>query len=440
MRLLIVPGLLAFLVVLSGGSRTAEACSCAGTTTPCEAYARDVVFIGEVLSAETRGDTHHMRLAVRRAYKGVNTATVDIRTDTSTCGARLEVGQRYLVFTGAGESNWIGLCGPTRWIAPGEPDPEMPPKPGHIYGTVRMTDIVRTGMGEPLERLPGLRVWVDLPSGPIVTETDGWGRFTLPNVPPGRHEVRADAGEEFKADPAEVTLPDAAACADTHVYVDHAGRIEGTLVTSDGRPAGDVPIRLLATNPSQHMPWSGDAGIVNGRNTDAEGRFVFRDLRAGQYVLAVNPEGESAGDRPYPPTFYGGPTRDTATRITVGRGHAAALPAPFVLPPPLGTRTITVAVTCADGTLPDFVSGEMLASDGARGVSTSAEKTGVISLRILQGRPFSLALTVAIPRRPRPDTGALRTVHPLDPWPIAAGTADDRLAIVAPLAACDGTP
>lgn len=433
--LCLVSGIAALLTLLLAPA-TAHACECAVVATPCEGYASAVVFIGEVLDAETIGDTYQMRLAVKRAFKGVSTETVVVRTSTSTCGAHLEVGQRYLVFTGAGEDNWIHLCGPTRWIRPGEPAPEMPPRPRHIYGTVLMSDIVRTGLGQPLDRLPGVRVWVDLPDGPIVTETDGWGRFTLPNVPPGRYVVRANAGEEFNADPEEVTLPDAAACVDTSVYVDHAGWIEGTLLTAEGRPAADTPIRLLATTPSQHMPWSGEVGMVNGRHTDAEGRFVFRNLRPGQYVLAVNPEGETAGDRPYPPTYYGGPTRDTATRITVGRGHPAALPAPFVLPPAIGTRTITVAVSCADGTLPDYVRGEMLAPGAAEGVSTSVDKTGTLALRVLQGRPYALQLTVAIPRRPVPVTGARRHVHELDPWPVAAGNADQRIDIVAPLTEC----
>ena len=57
---------------LAAGARPAAACSCAGSLSPCQAFATSpIVFVGEVVSVEQIGGDFHMRLRVVRALKGI---------------------------------------------------------------------------------------------------------------------------------------------------------------------------------------------------------------------------------------------------------------------------------------------------------------------------------------------------------------------------------
>ena len=140
---------LAFVVAagfLAAGPRPAAACSCVHGPTPCEAFASSpIVFVGEVLSVEETGGDFHMRLRVVRALKGIKATTADLWSDaSSSCGVRLVEGGRYVVYTSlAGRRMSIHACGYGRRLAPGEPDPELPPAPGSVYGRVSRYDIDR---------------------------------------------------------------------------------------------------------------------------------------------------------------------------------------------------------------------------------------------------------------------------------------------------------
>ena len=136
---------LAFVVAagfLAAGPRPAAACSCVHGPTPCEAFASSpIVFVGEVLSVEETGGNFHMRLRVVRALKGIKGTTADLWSDaTSSCGVRLDEGGRYVVYTSlAGGRMSIHACGYGRRLAPGEPDPELPPAPGTSTAASRAT-------------------------------------------------------------------------------------------------------------------------------------------------------------------------------------------------------------------------------------------------------------------------------------------------------------
>ena len=72
-------------VFLAAGARPAAACSCAGSLSPCQAFATSsVVFVGEVVSVERVGSDFHMRLRVIRAIKGIEAETADLWSNATT--------------------------------------------------------------------------------------------------------------------------------------------------------------------------------------------------------------------------------------------------------------------------------------------------------------------------------------------------------------------
>ena len=239
---------------LAANPRPAAACSCAGSLTPCQAFASSpIVFVGEVLSVEKTGSDFHMRLRVVRALKGITAATADLWSDAkSSCGVKLDESERYVVYTSLmGGRMSIHACGYGRRLAPGEPEPELPPAPGSVYGRVSRYDIDRIREFKSLEAIPSVRIALDLPAGRATTASDQWGRFQFADVPPGKYQLSADAGQGLTAwmSPS-VVLTDRVACVDTEIVLQPSGKVSGQVLTEDGRPGAGIYVRLLPDGPS----------------------------------------------------------------------------------------------------------------------------------------------------------------------------------------------
>ncbi len=85
--------------------RLVHACKCAkAPKVPAAFEAAAAVFEGRVVAIENETDREgdlvakKIRLRVARAWKGVSTQEILVRTDTSSCGYPFEVNQSYLVY------------------------------------------------------------------------------------------------------------------------------------------------------------------------------------------------------------------------------------------------------------------------------------------------------------------------------------------------------
>ncbi len=237
-------------VFLAAAPPPTAACSCAGWRTPCQAFASSsVVFIGDVVSVEQTGGDFHMRLRVVRALKGIEATTAELWSDASTsCGVRLEEGKRYVVYTSlAGGRMSIDACGYGRQLAPGEPDPELPPTPGTVYGRVSRYDIDRVRGFKSLEPIASVRIGLDLPTGRVTTVSDQWGRFQFANVPPGEYQFSVDAGRGLTPwMPTPVVVSDREACVDTELVLEPSGRVSGRVLAANGTPGAQALIKRAA--------------------------------------------------------------------------------------------------------------------------------------------------------------------------------------------------
>jgi len=437
--------LLAFVLTagsLAAGARPAAACSCAATPSPCQAFASSpIVFVGDVLSVERTGGDFHMRLRVVRALKGITEATADLWSNASTsCGVKLDVGQRYVIYTSLADGRMsISACGYGRQLAPGEPDPELPPVAGRVYGRVTRYDIDRIRQFKSLEAIPSVRIALDLPAGRVTAVSDQWGRFQFADVPPGTYTLSADAGQGLTSWLSEsAVVADREACVDTQIVLQPSGRISGRVLTADGKPGALIYVRLLPDGPAGSRL---SQLVDRGQTTDRGGRFTFDGLSPDDYVLAVNPEGADAtGRQPYAPAFFGGADRASAARIALGEGSAIELERPFVLPAPLATRTFTVAVTCRDGSVPPALMTRAMAGGGA--LFAEFDETGdgpVRTLRLVRDQAYTLLVSIFIAAAPeRPRQGGRREEQ-LPPTELPAGVPGRHIALVAPFTNCAET-
>jgi hypothetical protein len=434
--------LLAFVLAagfLAVGVRPATACSCGGTLSPCQAFASSpIVFVGEVVSVEKVGADFHMRLRVLRALKGISTGTADLWSSaSSSCGVELDQGRRYVIYTHlSGGRMSLHACGYGRELASGEPDPELPPVPGRVYGRVTRYDVDRIREFEPLAGVPAVRVALDRPGGRVTATSDRWGRFQFSDVPPGEYQLAVDAGKGLAPwMQRSVVMPDREACVDTNVVLWPAGKMSGRVLTADGKPGRGIYVRLLpdgaaASLLAQHVDLA--------QTTGPDGRFTFEGLRPDNYVLAVNPEGtEATGRQPYAPAWFGGADRASATRIRVAEGSATELERPFVLPASLPTRMFTIAVTCRDGSVPPAVMTRAMAMNGA--VFAEFDDTGegpVRALKLVRDQAYTLQVSIFVPAGPERPWRGQRREEKLPPAELPAGAPGRHIALVAPLANC----
>jgi hypothetical protein len=436
MRTVIPAGLLVagFVAI---GARTASACTCVAAITPCQAFEAEIVFVGRVVSSERVGDEFRMRLDVTRAVKGIADPTVELWSSAMTsCGVRLKEGVRYVIYTSKASDGrmGIGACSPTVQLAAGEPDPALPPVPGTIYGTIVRYDIDRIRHFRPLDPIRDVSVSVDVPDGRRSAISDAWGRFVLDRVPPGQHTLAIDAGalglSPWMAEP--VTVGERGACASAHVVLQPAGKVSGRLVDGAGRPASGIYVRLIPDGPAGSLL----AQMVDrGAMTDDDGRFAFDGMTPGAYTVAVNPENTPTGQQPFPPTWFGGVDRASATRIWV-EGGPVELPVPFVLSDTLPTRTFTFAVTCRDGSVPTYVHATARSAGGHPFGESDLEVRGVHSLTLLRDTEYLLKVTASIPFSPSGPRGRQRRGEELPPMVIPAGEPGRHLALVAPFNDC----
>ena len=422
------------LGMIGAGTRTAAACMCDDSANPCGAFNSPTVFVGEVLTVQQLGDEFRHRMRVLRPLKGIATETADVWSDArSSCGLKLTEGDRYVIYTSASTGRMsIRACEPIVHLAAGEPEPELPPVPGRVYGRITRDDTERIRWGRALEPIPAVRVWLDLPSGRLSTLSDAWGRFTFADVPPGSYTIGVDAGQgltPWMARPVEMSAADT--CASSSIILHPSGTVSGRVTSADGQPAPDILLSLTD-------PGGGRSGVP-GRMTNADGRFTFDGLNSGDYLLAVNTGNAATGAQPFPESWFGGRDRASASRIGVGLGEPTELPTDYVLPPKLPTRTFTMAVTCRDGSKPPFVSAAARAVDRQLDEDFASSKDGIATITLLRDRAYILTVAASFPQA-SDDPQALAPQQELPPVEIPAGTPGRHLALLGPFASCAPRP
>ena len=349
------------------------ACRCAGVPVCFPAAdsplgdGADVVFVGQVIESVDPVTRFH----VEQLIAGEATTEVRLSRSGSNCDIGFSIGERYLVYAYRDVKSGVlrtSMCSRTKPMSDPRASADVAyfdalragrRTEGWLSGVVeeRHSDNsrgpdgrVRGWIARPLARI---RVTVSSPVGESHSAvTDANGRYVFTGLAPMNWRLVADlprplaphdglvASHYSGASPTVLWLRNAS-CAEADVDARVDGVVSGVLLGEDGRPAPGITVELSNIEAIESDPFAAPAakGVTNER-----GRFEFRPLPAGRYVMGVqllkSHKTNVLDRRRYHP---GVREQDQATVITLARGERIQLEA-FRLPPLPSERRITIVL------------------------------------------------------------------------------------------------
>jgi hypothetical protein len=348
-------------------------CSCGGESPPCEAFgSATAVFIGRVTGAKEQrrqknedGTTSTYQVgeiyfAVEQSFLGAKGSTAVIHSGTGggDCGYWFIKGERYLVYAygDSMESLGTGICTRTRPLSEAEEDLSFLktlPRKGlgvRIYGTVQAA--LKDSKGEHWRKvmpLPGVTVKV-VGERTFDAITNAEGKYELTGLPAGNYKVYAEVPDYYYRGDywvREIKIADRG-CSREDFLAQNDSRISGSVLKPDGTGLAKAMVELL---PVELSASSVRMGGLDLDFTDEAGKFDFRQIPPGRYVLGINVTSSPDAENPYPLTFYPGTVdRENATVIEVELGsHLSGID--IQLNSALTEQTVRGFVTWPDGRL-----------------------------------------------------------------------------------------
>lgn len=361
----------AVLFALLASARTAEACSCIGTGGPCESFgSATAVFVGTVVEGAGRPKPNAQgiiewapvvyRFSVVQPFLGVETAEFEVSTGRGggDCGYAFRKGATYLVYAyggGDGKPPSTGICTRTRPAADAAEDLEflrnLPSRGAGVtvsFTVERRRHRVAAGDSEATGGHPGARLTIEGAGESREVTTDSEGRARVSGLKPGAYRVTLALPEGLTTHKAEQEVKVAdRGCAHVYYAVTDDGRVSGRVTEEGGRAAAGVLVALLEAedpDPERHY--------TRLERTDEEGRYTFKSLPPGRYLLAVNfnryPQPEDPTNA-YPRTYYPGAAQASrAEVISLGAGESVK-EKDITLPARRGESVVEGVVVWEDG-------------------------------------------------------------------------------------------
>ena len=386
------------------------ACSCNEPPVPCQAYwEASAVFIGTVIDSsiitlqieDNRRERQRLvRFSLDEAFRGVQGATAEVITGMwgGDCGFEFKPGERYLIYAYRRQQDnklHTSVCTRTRPVSKADEDLQYirglssATAGSLVYGEVqRQTRDVDSRLVET--PIPQMKITLVGDDKHLEVLTDSEGKFAFQNLSAGGYKVRIKlpAGLATYEPEQEIKVAERG-CARVYFGVESDGRLRGKVFDANGQPMPKAQIALGSTNKNQY----GHGDIVY---SDQEGRYEFKRIPPGRYVLVIRNDGLTSQVRPFPALYYPGVADIAqATVIHVGEGEVIDN-YDLRLPPPLTEHTIEGVVTWADGQpASNAYFGYMMIGDAVF-YSVKLDQQGHFSFKVYNGVKVTLRASLEL--------------------------------------------
>jgi hypothetical protein len=366
------------LLFIPGTFEVASACPCVKPDPPCGEYGdASVIFLGRVVgSAERKSyvdengnktvyDVGRIRFLVQERFKGVSSYEVEIHSGTGggDCGYWFLRNESYVVYAyRSSEDNklYTSICTRTSHLAHAKEDLEFlrglgDGKPGATLSG-QLTRYIGDREHGPFKEGPkmsGVKIVIKGAGQTFEALTNEAGEYRITGLPAGEYDAFPQLPDNLGAIASRdtvdrfgsysgrkpIALSDRS-CGNISFSVQFSGVVNGKVVDDKGEPGKDIQVNLaLADDPEKE--WSAW--------TDDEGRYEFRMVQPGNYLLGFNLRWAPSKDDPYRRTYYPGVNdKSLAGLIVMGEGEKLK-GYDLTLPPPLIEREVKVMVVWPDG-------------------------------------------------------------------------------------------
>lgn len=317
------------------GTAEAYGCDCQfGGGAVCQDYWKaSAVFAGTVIDSKVitvkRGeyDTQQrlVRLSLDEAFRGVMGAQIEVLTGLGggDCGFGFKQTQQYLVYASDYEGKlYAGICSRTKDISKATADLEYmrglksAKAGGAVYGEV--TARKRNDKGERV-MLPhaGVKIIIEGPEKRDAI-TDKTGAYRVEELPAGKYKLKIALPKGMSTGRTEEVVSLAnGGCAVVGFWLENDGRINGRVLNPQGLPVNNAEIFLIEADKERYR------GHWATAYSDAEGRYDFKRIPVGRYVLSIRFDGMTGQTSPFPVIYYPGVSdRAQAKAFTIGEGQA----------------------------------------------------------------------------------------------------------------------
>jgi hypothetical protein len=234
-----------------------------------------------------------------------------------------------------------------------------PPSVARVFGSVGRANPKMIVMGGPpsmVEPLPGALVVARGPGGNYEITVDQNGNFELSSLPPGQYKITVeDLPPNLDDEPVSVALS-GGQCKEIHFRPDTSGEISGRLLP-DGKMPSPAWVTLFAADDAPKRADSNEYThqVAQLFADDETGKFVFRHVRPGRYVVAFQPGDLPDMDVPYWPRFYpSAKDRKNAEVIEIAEGQKIS-DLEFKIGDEVARRKVFVRAIWQDGTAAESV-------------------------------------------------------------------------------------
>jgi hypothetical protein len=326
--------LFALMLAIAG---QAYPCDCQfGGSAVCQDYWKaSAVFVGTVIESKTvsikRGEYQVQQRLVRfsldEPFRGVEGAQVEVMTGMGggDCGIGFTQTQQYLVYASSFEGKlYTGICMRTKRISAAAADLEYMrglknvTSGAAVYGEVTVNK--RNEKGETVRQwVPGARIIIDGADKKEV-RTDAKGAYRVDALPVGDYTVKILLPENMTTSQTEEKISLArGGCAVVSFWLENDGQLNGRIFNPQGLAVNNAQVFLTEFDKERYR------GHWDAAYSDAEGRYAFKRIPSGRYILLIRFDGLTDQKSPFPITYYPGVSdRDQARVITVGEGQIIA--------------------------------------------------------------------------------------------------------------------
>jgi hypothetical protein len=322
----------------------------------------DAVALATLASIQKTGYKRLVTLRVIEVYRGDPPPEVIFDDPETDCGVRFASLGTELVWFYQENNKWKAY-GDRRGDQAADlafaRSMKNPPSVARVFGSVGRANPKMIVMGGPpsmVGPLPGAIVVAQGPSGHYQIKVDKKGNFELSSLSPGEYEITVEGlPPNLDDEPVPVALT-GGQCKEIHFRPDTSGEISGKLI-----PGGKMPspawVTLFAANDA---PKRADANeytreVAQLFADDETGKFVFRHVHPGKYVVAFQPGDPPDMNVPYWPRFYpNARDREDAQVFEIAEGQKIT-DLEFKIGDEVARRKVFVRAIWDDGTVAENV-------------------------------------------------------------------------------------